>query len=71
MRDVDGLENLYIRRAIQFGCGGTTCHETQAAREVEHAVGDEPKAHDPGPAIDGAVIWREILTFNMREAILM
>ena len=42
-RDEDGLERLFARLALTFGCGGTSCSETLAAKEVEDAVGDELK----------------------------
>jgi hypothetical protein len=37
-RDPKSLERLFSRRAIAFGCGGTTCSETQAAKDVEYVV---------------------------------
>jgi hypothetical protein len=43
-RDPQSVEQLLERLAIQFGCGGTSCTETQAARDVEvpSAVSSEP-----------------------------
>jgi hypothetical protein len=35
---------MFSRLAIPGGCGGTTCYETQAAKDVEYAVGDELRA---------------------------
>jgi len=40
-RDAESLERLFGRFAIKFGCGGTTCVETQAAKDVEHIVREE------------------------------
>lgn len=40
-RDAEGLDRLFARLAIQFGCGGTSCSETQAAKNVEAVVGEE------------------------------
>lgn len=37
-RDSDGLERLFRRLAIAFGCGSSTCLETQAAKDVEATV---------------------------------
>jgi hypothetical protein len=42
-RDVQSLEQLFTRLAITFGCGGSTCSETQAAKDVEARVSDELK----------------------------
>ena len=42
-RDLQGVDKLFERLAIPFGCGGTTCNETQAARDVEVAVRAELK----------------------------
>jgi PadR family transcriptional regulator PadR len=42
-RDTESLERMFSHLAIQGGCGGTTCYETQASRNVEYAVGDELK----------------------------
>jgi len=41
--NAESLETMFSRLAIG-GCGGTTCYETQAAQEVEYAVGDELRA---------------------------
>ena len=43
-RDEATLERLFEGLAIKFGCGGTTCSETQAAKDVEAAVIAELKA---------------------------
>jgi hypothetical protein len=43
-RDERSLEQLFERLSIKFGCGGTTCSETQAAKDVEAAVGSEWRA---------------------------
>jgi hypothetical protein len=40
-RNAEDLDRLFSRLAIPFGCGGTTCAETQAAKDVEAAVSDE------------------------------
>src|SRR5262249_25707550 len=37
-RDERSLEQLFEHLSIMFGCGGTTCSETQAAKDVEEAV---------------------------------
>ena len=42
--DSESLERLFDRLAVRFGCGGTTCSETQAAKDVERIVGEELKA---------------------------
>jgi hypothetical protein len=39
-RDAKRLEPRFNRIAIRYGCGGTTCHETQAAKNVDDIVGD-------------------------------
>ena len=44
VRDSKSADRLFERLAIQFGCGGTTCAETQAAKDVEAAVGAELRA---------------------------
>lgn len=41
VRDARSLEEMFGRSALQFGCGGTTCYETQAATNIEYAVGEE------------------------------
>jgi hypothetical protein len=41
VRDARSLEQMFSRLAIGFGCDDSTCYETQAARDVEHAVGEE------------------------------
>jgi len=43
-RDGESLEKLFSRLAIPGGCGGSTCYETQASKDVECAVGDELRA---------------------------
>jgi hypothetical protein len=40
-RDAESLERVFSRLAIKFGCGGTTCFETQAAKDVEYIVNEE------------------------------
>jgi len=42
-RDERTLQQLFERLAINFGCGGTTCLETQAAKDVENLVLNELK----------------------------
>lgn len=42
-RDAQSVERLFSRLAISFGCGGTACSETQAAKDVEASVGAELK----------------------------
>jgi hypothetical protein len=42
--DSTSLEQLFDRLAVRFGCDGSTCSETQGAKDVEHAVGEELKA---------------------------
>ena len=37
-RDERTLKGLFERLAIKFGCDGTTCSETQAAKDIEAAV---------------------------------
>ena len=41
VHDARGLEQLFSRLALQFGCDSFTCFETQAARDVETIVGKE------------------------------
>jgi PadR family transcriptional regulator len=48
-RDAESLEKMFSRRAMQFGCGGTTCYETQASRDVEDAVRSELKIAQSRP----------------------
>lgn len=43
-RDEQSLVQLFERLAVKFGCGGTTCSETQAAKDVEARVSSELKA---------------------------
>jgi len=40
-RDAESLERLFSGLAVKFGCGGTSCFETQAAKDVEHIVSEE------------------------------
>jgi len=35
-RDAESLDRMFIRLAVKFGCDGTTCTETQAAKDIEH-----------------------------------
>ena len=44
VRDSATIERLFEQLAIAFGCGGTSCSETQAAKDVEATVGTELKA---------------------------
>jgi hypothetical protein len=37
-RDTESVRLLFGRLAVAFGCGGTSCLETQAARDVENIV---------------------------------
>jgi hypothetical protein len=50
VRDTRSVEQLFERLAITFGCGGTTCSETQAAKDVETKVSMELKAAGIGSA---------------------
>jgi hypothetical protein len=43
-RDPASLERMFSRLAVAFGCG-STCYETEAARDVEHIVREELKAY--------------------------
>jgi hypothetical protein len=43
VRDEHGMAQLFDRLAVKFGCGGTTCSETQAAKDVEATVAAELK----------------------------
>jgi hypothetical protein len=40
-RDAQSLERLFSRLTIAFGCAGSHCFETRAARDVEHIVKEE------------------------------
>jgi hypothetical protein len=40
-RDSESLGRLFGELAIKFGCGGTTCFETQAAKDIERIVREE------------------------------
>jgi hypothetical protein len=42
--DTESLRQLFVRLAVAFGCAGTTCSETQAAKDVERVVREELKA---------------------------
>jgi hypothetical protein len=42
-RDSKSLDQLLERLAVTFGCDGTSCSETQAAKDVEHEVSDDLK----------------------------
>jgi hypothetical protein len=42
--DADSLQRVFTQLAVKFGCGGTTCSETQAAKDVEHMVSEELKS---------------------------
>lgn len=44
VRDSESADKLFERLAIQFGCGSSTCSETQAAKDIEAAVIVELKA---------------------------
>ena len=41
--DAESLEQLFVRLSVRFGCGATTCSETQPAKDIEHIVSDELK----------------------------
>jgi hypothetical protein len=41
--DAASLERLFVRLSVPFGCGATTCSETQAAKDIEHLVSEELK----------------------------
>jgi hypothetical protein len=43
VRDPVSLERMFERLHVAFGCGSTTCSETQAAKDVEQKVLDELK----------------------------
>jgi hypothetical protein len=40
-RDPKTLARMFSRLSIKFGCGDTTCYETQAAKDIEHTVREE------------------------------
>jgi hypothetical protein len=42
-RDDQSVEQLFDRLAIKFGCDGTTCSETQAAKDIEATIRAELK----------------------------
>jgi hypothetical protein len=46
-RDAESLERMFNELATKFGCGGTTCSETLAARDIEHIVNEELAAPPP------------------------
>jgi hypothetical protein len=41
VRDAQAMEQLFNQLAIKFGCDGTTCSETKAAKHVEAIVRQE------------------------------
>jgi hypothetical protein len=43
VRDERRIRQLFDSLAIKFGCGGTSCSETQAAKDVEATVATEWK----------------------------
>lgn len=47
VRDPESLERLSDRLTIKFGCGVTSCFETQAAKDVEYIVKEELSARSP------------------------
>jgi hypothetical protein len=53
-RDAQSVEQLFSRLAVAFGCAGSNCFETRAAKEVEEIVSAELEATRrstrPGPA---------------------
>lgn len=51
VRDAESLERMFSRLALKFGCGGTTCSETQAAKDIEHIVSEEFAAPPPLAAL--------------------
>jgi hypothetical protein len=42
--DAESLQQVFVRLSVPFGCGGTTCYETQSAKDVEHNVSEELKS---------------------------
>jgi hypothetical protein len=44
VRDEKSMDQMFERSAIKFGCGGSTCSETQAAKDIEAHVSAELKA---------------------------
>jgi hypothetical protein len=44
-RDEESLQRTFSQLAVTFGCGGTTCYETQGAKDVEYIVAEELKGH--------------------------
>jgi len=52
-RDAKSLDALFDRLSVTFGCGGTTCSETQAAKDVEATVTAELKT-TPGILLGGS-----------------
>jgi len=54
VRDSEGIERMFSALALTFGCGGTTCYETQAAKDVERVVLKELAAgpNEPGSKIE-------------------
>jgi hypothetical protein len=47
--DAESLRQLFDRLSVRFGCDGTTCSETQAARDIEYVVGKELRAARRAP----------------------
>jgi hypothetical protein len=43
-RDEESLQRMFARLAVKFGCAGTSCSETQAAKDVEGIVLEELKS---------------------------
>jgi hypothetical protein len=46
-RDAESLEQMFSRLTLKFGCGGSTCFETQAAKDVQSIVKEELAASPP------------------------
>lgn len=40
-RDAVSLERTFSQLAVAYGCGSTTCYETQAAKDLEYIVSAE------------------------------
>jgi hypothetical protein len=64
--DPVGLERMFSRLAVAFGCGGTACYETQAAKNVESIVGEELKTHRATTRHDAASDPRRATTSTAR-----
>ena len=43
--DAITVERLFARLDVPFGCNGSSCSETQAAKDIENAVSADLKAH--------------------------